>query len=114
MVHLYDLPVASVHKFATGRQSQRKNVPGQYMTTVPHACLVVACLLLGALNSSDAGKQNTSRYYTMCVLAINTVKLIKSILYQFKILVCSLNVSTRFNYLRLITMQITTYMFGSP
>ena len=106
--------MASAHKFATGRQSQHKSVPGQDMTTAPLASLVVACLLLGALNSYDAGKRNTSRYYTMCVLAINTVKLIKSILDQFKILVCSLNVSTRFNYLRCIPKQITTYKFRSP
>ena len=59
MVHQDDLPVASAHKFATGRQSQHKNVPGQDMTTAPLACRVVAFLLLGALDPSDAGKQNS-------------------------------------------------------
>ena len=59
MVHQVDLPVASAHKFATGRQSQRKNVPGQDMTTAQLTSLVVAFLLLGALNTSDAGKRNT-------------------------------------------------------
>ena len=59
MVHQDDLPVASAHKFATGRHSQHKKVPGQDMTTATLACLVVAFLLLGALNTSDAGKRNT-------------------------------------------------------
>ena len=69
MVYQDGLPFGSCTKVCDWETS--KNVLGQDMTTAQLACLVVALLLIGPLNTCDAGKVNTIRYYTLCMCVSN-------------------------------------------
>ena len=51
--------MAATETIDTGGQRQPKYFPGQEMTTVQLACLVVAFLVLGPLETSAKGKLNT-------------------------------------------------------